>query len=104
MAMQVVHINQRNVERQCQALGKRGAHMKRSGQTGTACECDSIDILAVDARLTYGLAHDGHDVLLVGTRSQLGHHATVSLMDPLASNDITQQHGIAQYRCRRVVA
>ena len=104
MAMQVIHIHQRDVERKGQSLGKRGAHMQRTWQTGAAREGDSIDVTLVDTCLTDSLTHHRHDVLLVGTRCQFGHHATISLMHPLTGNDITQQHSVTQHRCRRIVA
>ena len=67
MAMQVVHIDQRDVERQGQPLGKRRAHVERAGQAGAAREGYRIDVTLVDARLTDGLADNRHDVLLMGT-------------------------------------
>ena len=103
MAVQVVDIHQRYVERQSEPLGKRGADVERARQARAAREGDGVDVLAADARLADGLAHNGDNVLLVGPGCQFGDHATIGLMDLLAGNDITQQHGVAQHGSRRVV-
>ena len=89
MTMQVVHVNKGDVKRQGQALRERSAHMERAGQARPTRESNGVDVFRFDASLTDSLADNGHDVLLMGTRCQLGHHAAVGLMHPLAGNHIT---------------
>ena len=66
MAMQVVHVDQRDAQRQGKPLAERCAHMQRPGQPWATRESNGVNVLAIDTSLTDGLTDHRHNVLLVG--------------------------------------
>ena len=97
--MQVVDINHRNAERCSKALCKGHTHKQRTHQAGTSRKGNGRELLTFYASLLQGCVHDRHNVLLMGTARQFGHHTAVSFMYRLAGRNVAQQNAIAQY-CR----
>ncbi len=104
VAPQVIDLDQGDVVRERQALGERHAHHERSEQSGAPRERDGIEFVRSDSGFAQRGVHHGDDVLLVGPRRQLGDHAAVLHVHGLRGDDVRQQHVVAQYRRRGVVA
>ncbi len=67
MAMQMVDIDQRYIQCQCQPLAERSAHMQRPRQPRTTRKSNGINLFALDSRLTNRFGHDGYYVLLMSS-------------------------------------
>ena len=104
MCLQVVHLYQRDTQCLGKALGKRHPHHQRTQQAGTPGERHRTDVAPRHAGIAYRRIHHGHDILLMGTRCQLGHHATVLLMHLLRGYHIAQQSVATKHSGRRIVA
>ena len=104
VGLQVVDLNQRNLQCLCKAFGKRHAYQQRAEQSGAAREGHGVDVAAFYAGVVERSVHYGHYILLVGTRCQLGHHATVLFVHLLRGDDVRQQTVVAQNGRRSVVA
>ena len=102
--LQVVHLDHRNVARDGESLGEGDPHEQRSEQSGTAREGDGVELVGRDACFAQRRVHHGDDVLLVRPRCQFGDDAAVLHVHGLRGDDVRQQHVVAQYGGRRVVA
>ena len=103
MCLQVVHLNEWFSQSLSETFGETYAHHQRTHESGAAGESYGINILFLDSRLADGTVNNGDDILLVGTGSQLWHHATILFMNFLAGDDIAQQSVVLQHRCRCVI-
>ena len=104
MSLQMVHVDERNLERGSHSLGKGNAHEERDQEARATREGNGRELLPPDTGTLQRLVHHGYDVLLVGTTGQLGHHTAVGLMHGLAGRHVAEQDAVSHYGCRRIVA
>ena len=100
----MVDIDERDIERTGETLGKTYANEQRSHQARTARESYGTEIFLPYARTHYSLVNHRHNILLMSTRSQLWHHASIGFVHLLRSCDIAQQHSILEHSGRGIVA
>ena len=104
VSLQVVGFYQGDAQSHGHAFGKRHADEERAHQSGAERHGDGREIALLDIGLFERLVNDRHDVLLVGTRGQFGHNASVGLMDGLAGRHVAEQHAVLHDSGRGVVA
>ena len=95
MTLQVVHIDERNLQRARQSFGETNAHEQGTHQSGTSREGDGSKLFLDDAGTLQRLVYHRNDILLMGARSQFWHDAAISLVYVLRCRDIAQQHSVA---------
>ena len=104
MSLKVVDLDERDRERLGETLGKRDTHHKRAEKPRPTGEGHSINLLFSDSRVANGGIHHRHDILLMGARGQLRHHAAVLLMHLLRCNHVGQDTVAPQQGCGGIVA
>ena len=104
VSLQMVDVNKGYAQRAGEALGKVDAHEQRAHQSRSSGKGHCRQLFFLDACPPDGFVYHGHDVLLMGTASQFGHHAAVGLMHGLRRGHVRQQLRIPQHCRRRIVA
>ena len=80
MSLQMVDINERDIKRASKTLGKAYTNKQRTHQTRSTCESHGTEVFLLYTCTRYGLINNRHHVLLMCTRSQLGHYATIGFV------------------------
>ena len=102
--LHMVDLDQRDSQRDRKALGKRGAHQKRTHQARSARKSDCGYVLFAYICLSDGSIDHRDDILLVGARSQFGDYAPPEFVDFLRGDDGGKQLRTAHHGRRGVVA
>lgn len=88
MSLQMIDVYHRDTERLAHPLGESPSDQQGSQESGTSRVGDHVYILSRNPGLPDSLTDDGDHVLQVGSTGQLGHYATVLLVDLLARYDV----------------
>lgn len=80
MGLKVVDLDERDLQRLCETLGKRYADKKRAKESGAACESHCVEVAFVDAGIAQCGVDSGYNVLLMGARRKFRNHATKLLV------------------------
>ena len=112
MPGQVLHRDQRQVERYGQRLGEGDAHQQRADEAGSLRHRDGVDVGPVRAGIPERAFHHAADVAHVLPGRELGHHAAPFAVDFRLRGDHVGPHcpgprrvaGIRHHRGGRLVA
>ena len=91
VSLEMVHHNQRNVQRNRERLGEGSADEQRAEQAGAAREGYGRKVFSLHSGARQRLAHDRNDVQFMGARRQFRHHSPERLVHRLAGDDVREQ-------------
>src|SRR5512139_2390720 len=100
----VVHTDEGDAQRKSHGLGRGNADKERADEAGGMGDGDEVDVRDLHRRLLQRGADHGHEVPEVLPGGELGHHAAVLLVKlHLRRDNVRQDGGIPQHRCRGLI-
>src|SRR3989338_5331786 len=95
MGGEMIHPDQRPIERECEPLRKRQPDQQRPGQAWSLRPRDGVDLRKLALRAREGLLTDAPDHLDMNPRGDFRHHAPVGAMELLTGRHDAGGHAPA---------